>query len=43
MINRFYRGLSSSKHFKLKKAIGKILIKTQQQNKIKPEMIEARV
>ena len=43
MINRFYRSLSSSQHFKLRKAIKKILTKTQQQSKIKPEMIEARL
>ena len=43
MINRFYRSLSSSQHFKFRKAIKKILTKTQQQSKIKPEMIEARL
>ena len=43
MINRFYRSLSSSQHFKLRNAIKKILTKTQQQSKIKPEMIEARL
>ena len=43
VINKFYRSLSSSQHFKLKKAIRKILTKTQQQNKIKPEIIETRL
>ena len=43
VINKLYRNLSSSQHFKLKKAIRKILTKTQQKNTIKPEMIEARL
>ena len=43
VINKFYQSLSSSQHFKLKKPIRKILTKTQQQNKIKLEIIEARL